>query len=82
MSFWNDVGYGFGLPFVWIYNKVKKVDHMVDNAMDSTSHVVSSVGSIAGGIGDVLSGRSNMLLYIGLGLLAVVVVPVILEKVL
>ena len=78
MGFWND----FAMPFEevgkWGYNKLKKADKVVDKSLDSA-------GSIAGGISDLLSGNTNILWYLGLGLVGVGVawhvIPKLIDKV-
>jgi len=75
MGFLGDVGDGFTMPFKWGYEKLKKVDKVADKSLDGA-------GSIAEGISDILSGNSNVLIYLGIGVVAVVALPKILDKVL
>ena len=75
MGFLEDFGDGFAAPFKWAYHKVEKIDKMTDNLADA------GIGA-AGGLADLLSGNSNILIYIGVGIVGVVVLPVLLEKLL
>ena len=74
-GFFNDFADGFSMPFKWGYEKLKKVDKVADKSLDGA-------GSIAEGISDILSGNSNVLIYLGIGVVAVVALPKILDKVL
>lgn len=69
-------------PFVWIGNKLVKADHMVDNVLDGTANVIGAAGSAAGALDDILAGRSHILLYAGIGLVTIIVLPIVLNKVL
>ena len=66
------------MPFKWGYNKLKKADKVVDKSLDGA-------GSIAEGLADILSGNSNILLYLGLGVVAIgtafIVIPKLVDKV-
>jgi len=77
-GFWNDFADGFQKPFKWGYEKLKKADKVVDKSLDGAR-------SIAEGISNILSGNSNILLYLGLGIVAVgtafVVIPKLVDKV-
>jgi hypothetical protein len=77
-GFWNDFADGFSMPFKWGYEKLKKADKVVDKSLDGA-------GSIAEGISNILSGNSNILLYLGLGVVAVgtafIVIPKLVDKV-
>ena len=66
MSFWDDAWTGFQKPFEWGY-------HIVDRAQSTATSLVDSASSL-------LSG--NFLIYAGIGLVAVLVLPKLLEKVL
>lgn len=74
MGFFDDFGEGFIKPFEWGYNKLTKADKLLDNTLDGAS-------GLLGGISDLLSGKSNFFLYIGLGIVAVAILPKIIEKV-
>ena len=78
MGFWGDFAEGFQMPFKWGYEKLKKADKVVDKSLDGA-------GSIAEGLSDILSGNSNILLYLGLGIVAVgtafIVIPKLVDKV-
>ena len=77
-GFWGDFAEGFGMPFKWGYEKLKKADKVVDKSLDGA-------GSIAEGLSDLLSGNSNILWYLGIGIVAVgtafVVIPKLVDKV-
>ncbi len=72
----------FLMPFEevgkWGINKFNKVDKVVDKSLDGA-------GSIASGISDLLSGNTNILWYLGLGLVGVGVawhvIPKLVDKV-
>jgi hypothetical protein len=81
-SFWNDFADGFAKPFEWAYNKVDRLSGVGDKLIDTAGNVVTATGNIAGGLGNLLSGNSNIILYLGIGIIAVVALPVILQKVL
>jgi hypothetical protein len=66
---------GFTKPFRWAYNKFDKVDRASDKVMDAGTNA-------AGGLADLLSGNSNILVYAGVALVAVIVLPKVLDKVL
>jgi hypothetical protein len=74
-DFFKDVGTGMGMVFKPIYDKgvglFNKGDKLLDKATDG-----------AGNILDLFAGNSNVLIYIGIGIVAVAVLPVILSKVL
>ena len=78
MGFWGDFAEGFQKPFKWGYEKLKKADKVVDESLDGA-------GSIAEGISNILSGNSNILWYLGIGIVAVgtafVVIPKLVDKV-
>ena len=90
MGFWDDFATGFKMPFEFIYDHgIKPSVTMFDKAtgvagkvVDAAGNVATGAGNIASGLGDLLSGNSNILMYIGLGIVGVVVLPVLLEKLL
>lgn len=71
MGFWDDFADGIEKPFKWGYNKLDKADKAADKVLDAGNNVL-----------DILNGNSNTLVYIGIGIVAVVVLPTILNKVL
>ena len=75
MPFWDDFAEGLQMPFKWAEKKFDKADKLVDKVADSA-------GNAAGGLADLLGGNSNILLYIGIAVVAVVVLPTVLNKVL
>ena len=90
MTFWDDFATGFKMPFEFIYDHgIKPAVNVFDKASgaagkvaDAAGNVASGAGNIANGLGDLLSGNSNILMYIGLGIVGVVVLPVLLDKLL
>ena len=74
-DFFKDVGSGMGMVFKPIYDKGaslwNKGDKLLDKATDG-----------AGNLLDLIGGNSNTLVYIGIGIVVVAVLPVILSKVL
>jgi hypothetical protein len=82
MTFWNDLGDGFKRPFEWAYHKFERVDRTADHAADTADRVVDGAGKAAQGLGDLLSGNSNILMYAGLGIVAVVVLPKLIDRIL
>ena len=71
MGFLDDVGDQFSKPFKWIDSKFDKVDNVANKALGAGGNVL-----------DLLGGNSNTLVYIGIGIVAVAVLPTILNKVL
>ena len=73
--FWDDFKDGFAKPFEWAYHKLDKVDKASDKVMDASTNAAS-------GLADLLGGNSNILVYAGVALVAVIVLPKVLDKVL
>jgi hypothetical protein len=82
MGWWNDFKDGFSKPYVWAYHKFERVDRTADHVADTADRVVDGAGKAAQGLGDLLSGNSNLLVYAGLGIVAVVVLPKLIDRVL
>ena len=90
MGFWDDFVVGIQMPFEFVYDHaIKPSVAMFDKAtgvagkvVDAAGNVATGAGNIAEGLGNLLSGNSNILMYIGLGIVGVVVLPVLLEKLL
>lgn len=80
MGFWDDFGDGFQMPFRYVYNKLEKVDGVVNKGLDAVGNVVGAAGGLAGGLADLLSGNSNFLLYMGIGIVGIVALPILLNK--
>ena len=74
-NFWDDLGDGVQMPFKWAYGKLDKADRASDKIIDAGTNA-------AGGLADLLGGNSNILVYAGVALLAVIVLPKVLDKVL
>jgi len=89
-NFWDDFATGFKMPFEYIYDHgIKPAGNVLDKfsgaagkAADAAGNLVTGAGNAALGLGDLLGGNSNILMYIGLGILGVVVLPVLLDKLL
>jgi hypothetical protein len=68
-EFWSDFGDGFETPFKWVGGKFDKVDKLTDKAADGAGNLV-----------DLIGGNSNALIYIGIAIVAVAILPTILNK--
>jgi hypothetical protein len=66
----------------YLWNRLKRIDRINDKLGDAAENTVSAAAGAVDTLGNILSGKSNILLYIGLGVIAVVVLPVVLQKVL
>lgn len=66
----------------WGVDKVVKIDHVVDATLDGTTKVIGAVGSLAGTVDDILSGRSHALLYAGIAVVTIIALPIVLKKIL
>jgi len=64
------------------YNMVQKNLSRLDNLGNTADKLVGGVGNAADGLGNLLAGNSNILVYLGIGALALVVVPKLIDKVL
>ena len=64
------------------YNMVQKNLSRLDNLGNTADKLVGGVGNAADGLGSLLSGQSNILVYLGIEALALVVVPKLIDKVL
>lgn len=73
-DFWSQFGQGFSKPFVGIYN-------LGDKAFSASENIIDGVGSAAGALDDILSGKSNFLIYAGCALVAVIVLPKLIDRV-
>ena len=69
MSWLDDFGEGFKMPFEWAYNKAAKLDKGADKVLDGASNLL-----------DIFTGNSNILIYLGIGIVAVAVLPTLIEK--
>lgn len=63
-------------------DRFEKITSIGDTAIAAIDKTVGAAGDTLGGIGDLLSGKSNTLVYIGIGIVAVAILPTILNKVL
>ena len=83
MGFFDDFATGFKMPFEWSWDHIgERVVNIADKSLDAAGNLASGAAGAANGLASLLSGNSNILLYAGLGIVAVVVLPVILQKVL
>lgn len=93
MGFLNDFWDGFKSVPVGIYDKVlkpvgEKVWGVASNSLDRVDqlgnaavNVADGIGKGAQGLGDLLSGNSNILLYAGIALVGVLVLPKLIDRV-
>jgi hypothetical protein len=81
-AWYDDVWEGFQKPFKFAYNQGERVVGLGDKILDAAGHAATGLGGAIEGLGSLLSGNSNILLYLGLGIVGVIVLPKVLEKVL
>ena len=82
MGFWDDFAEGFTMPFKYVYSKFEKIDKLADGLANAGVNVANAGANAAGGLADILAGNSNILLYLGIGIVAITVLPVLIEKLL
>ena len=83
MGFLNDVWDGFKSVPVGIYNKVIEPSlNRFNRFGDAATNAAEGIGKGVQGLGDILSGNSNILLYAGLALVGVLVLPKVLDRIL
>jgi len=83
MGFLSDVWDGFKSVPVGIYNKV--IDPSLNNfnrLSGAAVNIAEGAGKGVQGLGDILSGNSNILLYAGLAIVGILVVPKLLDRIL
>ena len=73
--FWDDFKDNFAKPWKWAYSKFEKSDKAADKVLDAGTNAAASLA-------DILGGNSNILVYAGIALVAVIVLPKVLDKVL
>lgn len=73
MAWYNDFADGFEKPFKFVYDQGSRVVNLGDKLLDAA-------GNAAQGLGNLLSG--NSLIYIMIGVGAIVILPIILKRVL
>ena len=73
MGWTSDFAEGFEKPWKWAWDKLEKTDRIADKTLDGA-------GNIAEGLANLFNG--NTLLYIGLAVVGIVVIPIVLQKVL
>jgi hypothetical protein len=61
-------------------NRVKSLMGAGDKMIGAAGNVASGAGNVAVGMGDLFTGKSNILLYVGLGIVGVVVVSKLMDK--
>ncbi len=70
---WDDFGTGFVDGFTaipkWAYHKGEKIDKGADKVLDGANNLL-----------DLFTGNSNVLIYIGIGIVAIAIVPTLIEK--
>ena len=71
-------------PVKWIthkfVDKVTKIGSIADKSLDVIDHSIGAVSATAEDLETILSGRSNILLYAGIGLAAIIIIPIVLNK--
>ena len=82
MAWYDEFWDGFKKPFEFVYHRGERLLGFGDRLLDAAGNVATGLGGVAGGIGDLFSGNSNMLIYLGIGVVVVVALPTILNKVL
>jgi len=61
-------------------NRVKTLMGTGDKMIGAAGNVATGVGNTAVGLGDILSGNSNIMVYLGLGIVGVIVVSKLMDK--
>lgn len=69
-------------PMSWVADKFRRVDHVADSVLNGAGNAADAASGLLGGLSNLLSGNSNFLLYAGIGIAAIVIVPIVLQKVL
>ena len=69
-------------PLSWVADKFRKVDHVADSVLTGAGNAADAASGLLTSLNSLLSGNSNILLYAGIGIVAIVIVPIILQKVL
>jgi hypothetical protein len=94
MGFLSDFWEGFKSVPVGIYDKVlepvgSKVWGVASNSLDNINRIngavvgaAEGVGKGVQGLGDILSGNSNFLMYAGIALVGILVLPKIIDRIL
>jgi hypothetical protein len=93
MTFWQEfsdgyeslntkVGDGLKAGGTYVWNRLQRINSINDHLADAADKTVTAATDVVGNVTDLLSGKSNILLYVGIGVLAIVVLPVVLQKVL
>ena len=65
------------MPFVWAYDKASKLDHTAES-----DTILDRGTAAASNLLDLIGGNGNVLIYLGIGLVAVIVLPKLLDMVL
>jgi hypothetical protein len=63
-------------------DRADKLSGLADRAVDASGQLVTGAGNAAEGIGNFLGGNSSTLLYIGLGVAGIIILPKLIDKVL
>ena len=69
-------------PMSWVADKFRRVDHVADSVLTGAGNAADAASGLLGGLTNLLSGNSNFILYAGIGIAAIVIVPIVLKKVL
>ena len=67
-------------PLSWVADKFRKVDHVADSVLTGAGNAADAASGLLTSLNSLLSGNSNILLYAGIGIVAIVIVPIILQK--
>jgi hypothetical protein len=93
-GFFDDLWSGFKSVPVAIYDKViepvgSKAWSFASHSLDrldqfgnAATNAAEGIGKGIGGLGDILSGNSNILLYAGLGIVGIIVLPKLIDRIL
>ena len=75
----GEKAWGYGQSML---NRFDNINHVADVAVGAAGNIVQGAGNAAQGIGSFLGGQSNILLYIGIGAAALLILPELVDKVL
>ena len=65
-----------------VYNRAEGILNRVDKVNDSIVTAAGGVANGVAGLGDILAGNSSFFLYAGIAIVAILVLPKVLDKVL
>ena len=76
-GFWDDVSDGYQYAY---NNGVKPAYNLVKKNYNRLDNVADAANGAATNLLDILGGNSNVLVYLAIGIVAIVVVPKLIEK--